>query len=68
MAADVFSESAKPLTCAVCGYSRYIEICHVKPVKDFPDEAMLTEINSPDNLIALCPTHHWELDNGLLKL
>ena len=34
--------------------------------KLFPDETKVLEINSIENLIALCPTHHWEFDNGLL--
>jgi hypothetical protein len=34
-------------------------------VKDFPPEAKLTEINAIDNLVALCPTHHWEFDHPL---
>ena len=37
-------------------------------VSDFDDSALISEINSKDNLIALCPNHHWEYDHGLLKL
>ena len=29
---------------------------------------LLTEINNIDNLVALCKTHHWELDNGYLVI
>ncbi|MBE7514091.1 MAG: HNH endonuclease [Anaerolineales bacterium] len=40
-------------------YTIYIEF--------FPD-SLLSEINAIDNLMALCPNHHWELDNHLLSL
>lgn len=52
--------------CQACGYTRHVEIIHKKPVKDFPPEARLTEINDLTNLWALCPTHHWEFDHGYL--
>lgn len=54
--------------CFVCGYSTHVEICHIKPISAFPMDTMVSEINSPENLIPLCPTHHWELDRGILKL
>jgi hypothetical protein len=49
--------------CDVCGYERYTEVCHLRPVADFPDSATLGEINHPNNLTRLCPNHHWELDH-----
>lgn len=52
--------------CAICGYSTYVEICHRKPIRDFPDTATLKEINSLDNLLFLCPNHHKELDLGMI--
>lgn len=52
--------------CAICGYNKAVEICHIKPIKEFNDNALVGEINSIDNLIGLCPNHHWELDHGLL--
>ena len=54
--------------CKICGYSSHVEVCHIKAVRDFPPEATLEEINSPTNLIGLCPNHHWEFDAGLLSL
>lgn len=54
--------------CAICGYDRHIEVAHIKAVSEFDDNATINEINSLDNLIGLCPNHHWEYDNGLLKL
>lgn len=54
--------------CAICGYSNHVEVAHIKPVSDFEDSATVREINSLSNLIGLCPNHHWEYDNGILKL
>lgn len=54
--------------CQVCGYSNHVEVCHIKSIQSFTDSAKISEINSPLNLIYLCPNHHWELDNGKLNL
>ena len=53
------------LKCEVCGYSAHIEYCHVRPIGSFPDTATLGEVNSPENVLILCPNHHWEQENGL---
>jgi len=37
-------------------------------VSDFPDAALIAEINDIANLVALCPNHHWEFDHGVLTL
>ena len=52
--------------CAVCGYTKHVEICHIKPIKDFSGDTPITEINNLSNLVGLCPNHHWEFDNHLL--
>ena len=44
--------------CAICGYDKHIEIAHIKSVAEFDDSVTIAEINSVDNLIALCPNHH----------
>lgn len=54
--------------CSVCGYSRHIELCHKIPIRDFSLESLIKDINHPDNVLTLCPNHHWEFDNGLIKL
>lgn len=54
--------------CFVCGYSNHIDVCHIVPVNQFRDNAFIFEINHLDNLVGLCPNHHWELDHGLLKI
>ena len=55
-------------SCSICGYDKHIEVAHIKSVAEFDDSATVKEINSIDNLIGLCPNHHWEYDNGLLNL
>lgn len=54
--------------CKICGYNKHIEIAHIKAVADFDNSATIGEINAISNLIALCPNHHWEYDNGVIKL
>lgn len=65
-ARKVFESSGKESKCVICGYDKHIEIAHLKSVSDFKDKALISEINAPSNLVALCPNHHWELDNGIL--
>lgn len=68
LAEKIYNDSGKPQKCAICGYNKHIEIAHIKAVSEFEDSATIAEINSIDNLIALCPNHHWEYDNGIIKL
>ena len=55
-------------TCTICGYDKYYEVCHIKSVSDFSDDSLISEINSLDNLVALCPNHHKEYDLKMLIL
>lgn len=66
LARSIYHRSEKPRCCAMCGYDKHYEVCHIKPINDFPDSALVAEVNDLNNLVALCPNHHWELDNGLL--
>lgn len=50
-------------SCQKCGYDKHIEACHIKPINEFLEDTMLSEINSIENLIPLCPNCHWEFDN-----
>ena len=56
------------LKCCNCYYDKHVEICHIKPIKDFPIATTIKEINSSSNIALLCPNCHWEFDKGLLKL
>lgn len=64
----MYFEHTQNPKCAICGYDKHIEVAHIKSVSDFDDNTKISIINSVDNLIGLCPNHHWEYDNGILKL
>ncbi len=63
----VFQNSNKPKECAICSYNKHIEIAHIKGVSEFSDDSLVSEINDINNLVALCPNHHWEFDNNKLS-
>lgn len=67
-ARDSFLSSGRPLACQVCGYEKHVEIAHRIPVSKHDKSHLLRTVNNQSNLFALCPTHHWEYDNGLLIL
>lgn len=50
-------------SCRECGYSKHIEIAHIKAISSFPESTKLKVVNSPSNLLPLCPNCHWEHDN-----
>ena len=54
--------------CRKCKYSLHVELCHIKPISDFPQTATLGEINHESNIVGLCRNHHWEFDHGHLVL
>lgn len=58
--------TSKP--CAKCGYNKHVELCHIKPIREFNENSKIKDINSYGNLIQLCPNCHWEFDNYLFKL
>jgi 5-methylcytosine-specific restriction endonuclease McrA len=68
LARRVYYASDKPKCCSVCGYSKHYEVCHVKPILDFPSDTKMSVVNAVENLVALCPNCHWEFDHGLLSL
>jgi hypothetical protein len=63
-AASVMKKRAK--CCQRCGYTLFVDTCHLRAIKDFPETALLSEINALGNLVYLCPNCHHELDAGLL--
>jgi hypothetical protein len=56
------------IPCQNCKYDKHIELCHIKSVASFKDNAVLLEVNSPDNNLVLCRNCHWELDNNIIKI
>ncbi len=67
-ARSVYRKSNKPKECTNCGYKHHYHVCHIQAIKNFSSNTQISTINHPDNLIALCPNCHWELDHGLLTL
>mgnify|MGYP003346034655 CR=1 FL=1 len=67
-ARKVMKDAKIDKACKICNYNKYVEVCHIKAIADFTLDSKINEINSLSNLIYLCPNHHWELDNNLLKL
>jgi hypothetical protein len=62
----VYKLSGRPNICSICSYSKHVDICHIKPIADFTEDVVISEVNSLNNLITLCKNHHWEFDNDLL--
>lgn len=61
----VYLISCQQKICKFCGYDKHVEICHIKQIKDYSDDVLISVINSLDNLMALCPNCHWEYDNKI---
>ena len=49
--------------CEVCGWEHHVEVCHVKPISDFPLQTTIDTINARSNLRLLCPNCHWLFDH-----
>ena len=64
----IYHQNGGEKKCKICGYDKHIQVCHIKSVSSFSDDSLITDINSKDNLIGLCPNHHWEYDNGYIKI
>ena len=58
----------RPKECQVCNYKTHVELCHIKEISSFPDDATIKTINDHNNLVYLCRNHHWELDHDLIKI
>lgn len=59
----VHNKGLLKLPCAKCGYSKHVELAHIKGISEFLPSTLVKEINSPTNVIQLCPNCHWEFDN-----
>ena len=63
-----FNNSGAEKVCYACGYTKHVQIAHMRAVSSFTDEALVSHICTVDNLRALCPNCHWEYDHGHLQL
>jgi hypothetical protein len=51
-----------------CMYEAHIDVAHIKPVSEFSDDSLISNINDKFNLMGLCKNHHWEFDHNLITL
>ena len=54
--------------CPFCDYKNHVQLCHIKDIGEFDKNTKIKTVNNLNNLIYLCPNHHWDLDHGYLKL
>ena len=54
--------------CFLCGHNNIddVELCHIKAVSNFPDDTIIAEINSKNNIVYLCINCHRALDTKTL--
>lgn len=64
----IYNNSNDPKYCVVCGYNKHYEVCHIKSISSFSDDATMAQVHNINNLVALCRNHHWEFDNNILTL
>lgn len=57
--------SKREKICSRCGYSKFVEACHIRPISSFPKNTSVLIVNAESNLAWLCPNCHWELDHAL---
>ncbi len=63
------AETAKQKECAVCGYTKHVDRCHIIPkfflskVVGYQDLAGFKGCN----IVSLCKTHHWEYDRNIMS-
>ncbi len=53
--------------CNTCGHDKHVQLCHSMSIASFSKNTKLSTVNNIDNLVYLCPNHHWELDAGMLE-
>lgn len=64
----IYFKSDRKKECLICSYNKKIHVSHIRAVSSFSDDSKISEINDIDNLTALCPNHHIEYDDGIIKL
>lgn len=66
-ARKLLEESGREQKCAICGFSEYVEACHIKAISSFPLDTKIRDVNNLNNLVYLCPNHHILLDRNKLS-
>lgn len=58
----------KPINkCVICGSTKRLEVCHIRSIADFSNDAYIYEINKMNNIIMLCPNCHYAFDDHRLS-
>jgi len=68
LARKLFCNSLRKQGCPFCGYDKHFEVHHIKSITEFNEDTSIAIINSLNNLIGLCPNHHWEVHNGFISV
>lgn len=61
-----YKNSGRPMACALCEYSKHVDICHIVDIRNHPHGTPEAVVNAQSNLLALCRNHHWEFDHDML--
>lgn len=61
-----YLSSTETPSCFLCGYTKIVDACHIVGVMDVEGSTTLEVINSPNNLVGLCPNCRREYDRDLL--
>lgn len=64
----ILGKSKVPKHCGVCLYDKHVEVSHIVPISNWPEDTLLSIVNSLDNLEYLCPNHHWEHENSIYEV
>lgn len=67
-ARDAMERYGPEKKCQMCEFDVVVEVCHIKPIKEFSEDALMGEVNALSNLVYLCPNHHAMFDKGLLDI
>ena len=62
-----YCKSKRPQNCIFCDYNKYFEVHHIKAIEEFDLDTPISEVNNINNLVALCPNHHWEVHHNLIS-
>lgn len=57
-----------PRECKICGYTNHVEVHHIHSISSFSTDTPIGVVNSKDNLVYLCPNHHWEVEHNIIQL
>ena len=68
LARVIAEENKLEKKCKICDFEDYVELCHIKAIKDFDKTSTIGEVNDINNLVYLCPNHHKLLDIGKITM